>query len=183
MTLEPNVLLPHSRTMIIPFLATVLLGQHRGPVAKAAPEFVGKEWLNTEKPLTMASRKGHVTLVYFWTFACYNCKNNLSAVGRIATAFKKDGVETISVHTPEMAEERDVANVKKAVTKYGIKYPVLIDGENKNWKAWGTGVWPTIFIIDKQNKIRGGWEGELNYNDQGGEAKISQMIKQLLKEN
>ena len=169
--------------MIIPVIASLLLGQQNNPVGKSAPEFIGKEWLNTEKPLTMADRKGKVTLVYFWTFACYNCQNNMPAIKRITEAFKKDGVETISIHTPEIAEEKVVANVKSAVEKRSIKYPVLIDGQNANWKAWGTGMWPTIFVIDKKNKIRGGWEGELNYNGQNGEAKISQLIRQLLKEN
>lgn len=36
----------------------------------AAPELVGGPWLNTpnEKPITLASRKGKVTVVEFWTF-------------------------------------------------------------------------------------------------------------------
>ena len=169
--------------MTIAFIASLLLGQQKNPVGKTAPEFIGKEWLNTEKPLTMADRKGKVTLVYFWTFACYNCQNNMPAIRRITEAFKKDGVETISIHTPEIAEEKVVANVKKAIEKRSIKYPVLIDGEYANWKAWGTDVWPCLYVVDKHNIIRGGWLGELNYNNQDGEAKISGLIRQLLKEN
>jgi hypothetical protein len=36
----------------------------------AAPELVGARWLNTPggKPLTLAARKGKVTVVHFWTF-------------------------------------------------------------------------------------------------------------------
>jgi hypothetical protein len=36
----------------------------------AAPELVGPRWLNTpgNKPLTLASRKGKVTVLHFWTF-------------------------------------------------------------------------------------------------------------------
>ena len=169
--------------MITPFLASIVLGQSRSPVGKTAPEFVGKDWVNSEKPIKMSDRTGKVTLVYFWTFACYNCKNNLPAVQRVTLAFEKQGVQMISIHSPELAEERDTKNVRKAIEKYGIKYPVLIDGEMSNWKAWGTGMWPTIFVIDKKNKIRGGWEGELNYNGQKGEEKISGLIRQLLKED
>ena len=35
-----------------------------------APEFVGGSWLNTPRggPVTLASRKGKVTVVHFWTF-------------------------------------------------------------------------------------------------------------------
>ena len=35
-----------------------------------APELVGTNWLNTPKnaPITLASRKGKVTILHFWTF-------------------------------------------------------------------------------------------------------------------
>ena len=38
--------------------------------AVAAPELTGGTWLNTAKgePVTLASRKGKVTIVHFWTF-------------------------------------------------------------------------------------------------------------------
>lgn len=34
------------------------------------PELVGEEWLNTpgNRPLTLKSRRGKVTIVHFWTF-------------------------------------------------------------------------------------------------------------------
>jgi alkyl hydroperoxide reductase subunit AhpC len=164
-------------------LSAVLLAQGENLVGKPAPEFIGKEWMNTDKPLKMSDRKGKVTLVYFWTFACYNCKNNLPAIKNLTEAFKKEGVETISIHTPELKEERDVANVKKAIEKNGIKYPVLIDGDFSNWKAWQTNVWPCLYVVDKHNRVRGGWLGELNYNNQGGEEKMMQLIRKLLKED
>lgn len=36
----------------------------------SAPELVGTSWLNTPKnaPVTLASRKGKVTILHFWTF-------------------------------------------------------------------------------------------------------------------
>jgi thiol-disulfide isomerase/thioredoxin len=39
----------------------------------AAPEFSGIEhWLNSE-PLTIASLRGKVVLLDFWTYSCINC--------------------------------------------------------------------------------------------------------------
>ena len=168
--------------MITSILSFVLLGQSKDADRKLAPELIGKEWLNAEKPLKLEDRKGKVTLVYFWTFACYNCVNNLPAIKNLSENYKREGVETISIHTPELKEERDVANVKKAVEKYKIKYPVLIDGDSANWKAWDTNVWPCLYVLDKHNRIRGGWRGELNFNNQGGEGKMAQLIRQLLNE-
>jgi peroxiredoxin len=169
--------------MITPVLSAILLAQGGIPVGKTAPEFLGNQWLNSDKSLKMEDRKGKITLVYFWTFACYNCKNNMPAVKHLTETFAKDGVATISIHTPEIQEEREVANVKRAVERYGIKYPVLIDGSSANWRAWGNRYWPCIYVIDKHNKIRGGWEGELNFGSQNGEGKMSSLIRQLLKES
>ena len=51
---------------------TALSAQAQAPVAldMPAPELVGGPWLNTPKnqPIKLASRRGKVTIVEFWTF-------------------------------------------------------------------------------------------------------------------
>src|SRR5258708_19395590 len=47
----------------------------------AAPEFAAGTWINSD-PLTLGSLQGHVVVVAFWTFACYNCRNTLPYVKR-----------------------------------------------------------------------------------------------------
>ena len=81
----------------------------------AAPELTGDSWLNVPKgtKLSLASRKGKVTIVHFWTFGCINCKRNLAAYDRWWKRFADKGVVVIGVHTPETAAERDPANVAK----------------------------------------------------------------------
>jgi hypothetical protein len=57
-------------------VAALLLVTTATPVAgqkalnQPAPELVGTSWLNTPKnaSLTLAARKGKVTIVHFWTF-------------------------------------------------------------------------------------------------------------------
>jgi thiol-disulfide isomerase/thioredoxin len=165
---------------MITALAITLVSQF--PMNTKVPEFIGSEWFNAEKPITMASRKGKVTLVHFWTFACYNCKNDLPALKRLTSDFKSKDVVTIGIHTPEIEIEKDIEQVKKNISKLGITYPVLIDGDYKNWKAWKNQVWPTLYVLDKEGKLRGGWIGEMNYNNQGGEEKMRKLINQLLAE-
>ncbi len=42
-----------------------------------APELRGTgAWINSE-PFTLASRRGEVVLIDFWTFSCINCKRTL----------------------------------------------------------------------------------------------------------
>ena len=155
------------------------------PVAMktTAPELVGGPWLNTDgKPVSLAARKGRVTIVEFWTFGCSNCQANLPAYERLSRRFAGQDVTLVGVHTPETAAERNPENVKRRVTQLGITYPVLLDGEGKNWSQWKQRYWPTVYIVDKAGRTRFRWEGELEYNGAGGEAKVAVAVEKLLKE-
>jgi peroxiredoxin len=159
-------------------------GQSAQPLAgSAAPELTGDAWLNLPKgsTLSLASRKGKVTIVHFWTFACINCKRNLAAYDRWWKRFAANGVVVIGIHTPETDPERDPANVAKKVKELGITYPVLLDSEHQNWNRWQQSIWPAIYLIDKQGRVRYLWEGELEYQNAGGEAKMTRLIVELLK--
>ena len=77
-----------------------------------ASEFTGiSQWVNSA-PLTLASLRGKVVLVDFWTLGCYNCLNTLPYVTGWYEKYKDQGLVVIGVHTPEFAYERDTANVK-----------------------------------------------------------------------
>jgi peroxiredoxin len=147
-----------------------------------APELVGTQWLNTKAPITLADRKGKVTLVHFWTYQCYNCLNNLPAVARLTSRFKGLGVVTLGIHTPETEAEKKFENVVAALPKLKIEYPVLFDGKNENWNNWKQSYWPTLYVIDKKGLVRFQWQGELNYKGQDGEEQAARAVKQLLDE-
>ncbi|MCX6914452.1 MAG: redoxin domain-containing protein [Verrucomicrobiota bacterium] len=148
-----------------------------------APELTGDSWLNLPKGsrLSIAILKGRVTIVHFWTFGCINCKRNLPAYSRWWKRFADKGVVVIGIHTPETEAERDPANVAKKVKELGIGYPVLLDAEHQNWNRWQQRIWPAIYLIDKQGRVRYLWEGELEYQNAGGEAKMTRLIVELLK--
>ncbi len=150
-----------------------------------APELTGGPWINTAdgKTIQLASRRGKVTIVEFWTFACSNCLANLPAYANWHQQFAAQDVAVIGVHTPETASERVTANVVRRVKQLGITYPILVDQEHANWNRWQVEAWPTVYLIDKQGRIRYRWVGELNYRNAGGEAKLGQLVRQLLKED
>lgn len=147
--------------------------------AAAAPELVGKTWFNTGgKPITLASREGKVTIVEFWTFSCYNCRNNLPAYARWQKKFAAQGVEVIGVHTPETDYERDPKNVEKFLRDQNITYPIVTDEDHRNWNRWNQQYWPTVYLIDKAGRVRHRHIGEL----QGDEAQVTKYVETLLKE-
>ncbi len=151
------------------------------PMNERAPELTGKEWINTDggRPVQLSARKGSVTVVEFWTFGCINCRHNLPAYARWWREFGREGVTIVGVHSPETDSERNSANVRAAVKELGIEYPVLVDGDMENWRRWRQQFWPTVYLVDKQGRVRYRWEGEVGSQ---GETEMAALIEKLRKE-
>ena len=89
----------------IVLLAGMLL---RSPFANAGvnsstpPEFThsdAQSWLNS-KPITLASLKGQVVLIDFWTFECWNCYRSFPWLNTVYDEFHSKGLAVVGVHTP-----------------------------------------------------------------------------------
>jgi thiol-disulfide isomerase/thioredoxin len=146
------------------------------PDLGAASEFAGiSQWVNSA-PLTLASLRGKVVVVDFWTLGCYNCRNTLPYVTGWYQKYKDQGLVVIGVHTPEFAYERDTANVKTAIVQHQIGYPVAQDNEYATWNAYRNRYWPAAYFVDAQGRIRHIQIGE------GGYEQAEQVIQQLLSE-
>ena len=165
-----------------PLILAALIGPTVSSKAPAAPDLFQAEWINSEKPIKLSDLKGSVTVLHFWTFACNNCQANLPRYNKWFDKYTPLGVKFLSIHTPEIKSEYNIDNVKKAVTKWGIKYPVLIDNDYSNWKAWQQEYWPTVYLIDKKGKVRYHWAGELEYNNAGGDITCRRIIERLIAE-
>ena len=143
--------------------------------APAAPELSNGIWINSE-PLTLKGLQERVVLIEFWTFACYNCRNTLPTVKKWDAQYRDKGLTIIGVHTPESDLERNVNDLRREVAELGIKYPVVTDNDYSTWKAYNVYAWPTVFVLDKQGRVRWTHVGE-GYYDQ-----TEQVIKKLLAE-
>jgi peptide-methionine (R)-S-oxide reductase len=130
--------------------------------AKTAPALVDGKWINSD-PLFLDGLRGRVVFIEFWTFGCYNCINTLPTVKSFDAKYRDKGLTVIGIQSPEFEREKVFENITAAVNKHEIKYPILIDNEMKNWNAYGVTAWPTIFILDKQGRIRYKQLGEGNY--------------------
>lgn len=141
--------------------------------ASAAPEISNGVWINSE-PLTLRSLQGRVVLIEFWTFACYNCRNVLPALKRWDAKYREKGLTIIGVHTPELDFEKDIDQLRREIGELGIKYPVVTDQDYSTWTAYGVEAWPTLFLLDKQGRVRWSHVGE-GYYDQT-EEKIQELL-------
>jgi cytochrome c biogenesis protein CcdA/thiol-disulfide isomerase/thioredoxin len=146
------------------------------PVLGNAPEFSGiTGWLNSE-PLTLASLKGKVVLVDFWTYSCINCIRTLPHVTSWYDTYKDQGFVVVGVHSPEFAFEKEGKNVAAAIKEHGIHYPVAQDNDFATWKAYDNQYWPAEYLIDAQGRVRETHFGEGNYDET--EANIRSLLKE-----
>jgi cytochrome c biogenesis protein CcdA/thiol-disulfide isomerase/thioredoxin len=146
------------------------------PVEGSLPSLSGAvEWLNSP-PLTPEMLKGKVVLVDFWTYSCINCLRAIPYVKAWAEKYKDQGLVVIGVHAPEFAFEKDVGNVRKAVSDLKIGYPVAIDNNYEIWRAFDNQYWPAHYFIDAQGRVRHHHFGEGDY--EGSERVIQQLLKE-----
>jgi len=151
------------------------------PQGSNAPEFThvrADEWINS-KPLALSSLRGKTVLVEFWTFDCINCLRSAAWVKKVASEKSDRGLVVVGVHTPELPQERDVSNVRKAVGKLDIKYPVMIDGDYSYWNAMGNQYWPAFYLIDTDGKLRSTAIGEMHIGESRA-LQLERMIDALL---
>jgi thiol-disulfide isomerase/thioredoxin len=159
-----------------------LFGVRRHPAAPPLsaeghlPGFDGATgWLNSE-PLTPAGLLGKVVLVDFWTYTCINWLRTLGYVRAWAEKYADHGLVVIGVHTPEFPFERDVDNVRRAVSDMNVEYPVALDSDYAVWDAFSNRYWPAVYIADAEGRIRHHQFGE------GGYEECEMVIRQLLHE-
>ena len=155
---------------------------HVRPVGIEAPEFEeASAWINSA-PLTMAALRGQVVVVHFYTFSCGNCIANFPWYKSWQETFGGKGVTIVGIHTPETEGERDIEAVRRKAQKAGCAFPILVDNNKSNWAAWSNNVWPAVYLVDKEGRVRSWWYGELNWKGAAGEQRMRERINRLLKE-
>lgn len=149
----------------------------RLPDLGEAPELTNQVWLNTERPLRLEELRGMVVLLEMWTFGCINCQRVIPHLRSWHERYMDQGLVIIGNHYPEFSYERDLDNLKQALIRLEIQYPVAQDNERATWKAYGNRYWPTLYLIDKGGRIRYTHIGEGRYDQ------TEQAIRALLEES
>ena len=122
-------------------------------------------WINTQ-PFTLGSLIGQkVVLVDFWTYSCINCIRTIPYLNAWYAKYKNAGLVIVGVHTPEFQFEHDINNVRAAVQKLGIQYPVVLDSNMGTWNAYQNLYWPNEYLINVDGFVVHNNIGEGNYNE------------------
>ena len=139
----------------------------------APPIHADGAWINSQ-PLTLAQLRGKVVLIDFWTYSCINCLRTLPHLQAWYAAYHRKGLVIIGVHTPEFAFEHVTSNVRSAVKRLGVTWPVVQDNRYKTWDNYANQYWPAEYLIDRSGHVRHTHFGEGEY----GQTEV--LIRQLL---
>ena len=145
--------------------------------APKAPEFTHSsqaEWLNST-PLRLSQLRGKVVLIEFEAFECVNCRRTQPWLHAIQERYADQDFVIVSVHTPELPEERSIANVRTAIGEQRITNPVMVDGDYSYWNAMKNQYWPAFYVIDKHGRIAARAIGEMH----AGEARAKELEKAI----
>lgn len=144
------------------------------PIEGELPSLVGAiAWLNSQ-PLTVDELRGKVVLINFCTYTCINWLRQLPYVRAWAETYQDQGLVVIGIHTPEFEFEKNIDNVRRALTEIGIDYSIAVDNDYAVWRAFGNRYWPALYFIDRQGRIRHHQFGEGEYEQS------ERVIQQLL---
>jgi thiol-disulfide isomerase/thioredoxin/sulfite exporter TauE/SafE len=130
-------------------------------------------WINSG-PLSTRSLRGKVVLVDFWTYSCINCLRTLPHLKAWYAAYHDKGLVIVGVHTPEFAFEHVTSNVRAAVKRLGVTWPVVQDNKYKTWDNYANQYWPAEYLIDRAGHVRHTHFGEGEY------ARTESLIRGLL---
>jgi thiol-disulfide isomerase/thioredoxin len=131
-------------------------------------------FINTD-PLTIEENIGKkIILVDFWTYSCINCQRTTPYLNAWHDKYADQGLLILGIHTPEFEFEKNYENVKDAVEKFEIKYPVILDNDFSTWRAYNNRYWPRKYLIDIDGYIVYDHIGE------GGYAETEKEIQKLL---
>lgn len=145
-------------------------------LSQGMPAFDGiQAWLNSEA-LTPEALRGKVVLVDFWTYSCINCIRTFPYVTSWHEKYKEKGFTVVGMHTPEFAFEKEEKNVRRAIARHGITYPVALDNAYATWTNFSNRYWPAHYLFDAEGRLRYYHFGEGHYEE------TERAIQALLKE-
>ena len=154
--------------------------EEKSKLYEPAHEIISSNGFINTDAVTVGEHIGkNVVLIDFWTYSCINCQRTLPYLKAWHDKYKDKGLVIIGVHTPEFEFEKEYANVKSAVEKFGVNYPVVLDNDYSTWHAYNNRYWPRKYLIDIDGYIVYDHIGEGGYDET--EKKIQELLEERMK--
>ncbi len=122
--------------------------------------------LDTNRAQSLASLRGQVVLLEFWTSTCVGCIGATPKLNRLHRRYADKGFVVLGINTDgdQGVQARDV------VKDRAIIYPVLIDAGTVA-QSYGIYATPTAVLVDAKGKIRHVHKGNVTETMLGAEIK------------
>jgi hypothetical protein len=103
-------------------------------------------------------------LVEFWDFCRVNSLRTLPYLRAWHERYAADGLRVIGVHAGGFAPSRDPENVRAAVERLEVPYPVVIDEQLEIWDIYGNEGWPARYLWEQDQTLFSLHYGEGDYD-------------------
>jgi len=159
------------KKLIVPFAILALLAFLVFNLTKSQPAPDVTFTTIQGKEISMASLKGKVVLVNFWSTDCSVCVGEMPNLVNTYNAYKNKGFEVIAVAMPYDPP----AQVLNYATQKALPFPVMHDGFGQMIiKFGGVPATPTTYLFDKQGKQLQYTTGRLDF------AKLYELLSKEL---
>lgn len=111
-----------------------------------APDVAGVDLVG--QPLALHQVAGKVVLVNFWATWCAPCMAELPALEELYKSLRGQGFTIVGVAVDDTLE-----NIKDAVQRNGITYPVLLDEQGKSKRLFELKGFPESFVLDSKKQV------------------------------
>ena len=132
------------------------------PSISAPPFPRNLAWVNVAM-LRMDQQRGKPVLIEFWDFCRVNSLRTLPYLKAWHARYAEAGLRIVQVHTGGFLPARDEDNVRRAVERLGIEWPVVIDSQLEIWDIYGNQGWPGRYLWDTSNELYSWHYGEGAY--------------------
>ena len=149
---------------LIALFAAFVLAVQSPDFSYKARELRSGLWINSS-PVTLKSLRGKVVVIDFWAFDCEPCIEAMPHIKELYGEYGSEGLVVIGVHTPRADYEKNVSKLREAITRLGIKFPVVVDEKQKMFRDYLCDLWPSQFVIDREGIVRYSHGGSGRYDD------------------
>jgi len=159
-------------------------------IGTTPPEWKAERWLNSP-PLTLASVRGSVVLVRWWTAGCPFCSSSAPALRAFHDTYGARGLKVIGMYHHKEDTPFDPRVYEETARKYGFAFPIAFDPEWHTLSSWlrgrdgkpvDTGFTSVTFLLDKHGVVRHVHPGGAIVEGEPGYAELRAAIERLLAE-
>lgn len=154
------------------------------------PEWHAERWLNSP-PLSLASLRGSVVLVRWWTAGCPFCSASAPALRAFDREYRERGLQVIGMYHHKEDAPFDPKVYEDTARKYELAFPLAVDPEWHTLQSWmrdahgnvvNTGWTSVTFVLDKHGVVRHVHPGGQYVDGDPAHAELRSAIERLLAE-